>query len=320
MRVPSIELMQQWVLSKRDSHISQDKLRLIRSLEQGYLGEVAVDACYSYRWSDRLLYLTDLYLNFNGSCQIDAIGIGAGIIVVFEIKNYSGRYEYRNGQFYLNGREFSHNSLAQLTRSVNIVQNIFRSMNISVKVIGKIILANSSGEFFCDSDEISKKFLPINQLKTFWSYIYQKEAGQPIGKKEYITSIIKNYSNEDRYIPNDIPFSELKLGPICPKCYETNLISKRFHVVCSTCHFKEEKSTAMHRLTCELGVLKPNSPIIPKNIHQLSNGFFTKNACSKYLNDFLTKSINSSKKNTTYQNPKMLYRYYYPYYLANQQL
>ena len=67
-------------------------------------------------------------------------------VYLFEIKNYTGQFEFRKNQCLINGKKVGHNAIAQAQKvSVNI-KSILNDTSLSVNVQGAAIFIGSHNE------------------------------------------------------------------------------------------------------------------------------------------------------------------------------
>src|SRR5699024_4895431 len=113
----SLEVLQE--LEKRKAlfeELENERLRL----ETGSQGEQKVLSYLQQFGSEHWQLLSNLWLDHFGKFECDLLLLTSAGIHPFEIKNYTGQFEFRKSQCLINGKKVGHNAIVQAQKvSVN---------------------------------------------------------------------------------------------------------------------------------------------------------------------------------------------------------
>ncbi|WP_411843677.1 nuclease-related domain-containing protein [Salinicoccus sp. HZC-1] len=82
---------------ERRAELSKKESLDLGRYRSGYAGEKEYDTVFDETGHDHLYIFRDIWLRIdNGNIQFDALIVADNIMIVNEIKNYSGNYSYEN--------------------------------------------------------------------------------------------------------------------------------------------------------------------------------------------------------------------------------
>ncbi|WP_323703731.1 nuclease-related domain-containing protein [Mammaliicoccus sp. Dog046] len=178
-------------------------------------------------------------LQMKNSYQFDFIVVTDQCIYQFEIKNYSGNYEYRNGNLITQNDLVIKYPFAQLDRNEHFLRQVLKSLNIHHKVKSYVVFTN---DYFRMTGDTDTSFMIF---PTQLNYLKQLLLNSTYEQTHSLTTSLKNLNqpfNHDYYIRPNYQFENVKPGIRCTHCLniiEYELEYKKKEV---TCHFCKEKS------------------------------------------------------------------------------
>lgn len=222
------------------------------------------------------LVLNDLVLTHRDTIfQIDSLLITTDAVYLYEVKNYTGSYFYREESFFTESGYKILNPLRQIDRSVTFLHNVMLSLGYRLPIQPLIVFINP--EFNLYSPLPNKLFLFSNQLPKYLHTLSNQNLSitdkqLELGKK------LKELHNET-YRPDKLPiysFDQLKKGILCPVCFSTSYRDTRQTYFCAACSHKETITSAIERSILEFRLLFPNSPITTNRIYHWCGAIYSK--------------------------------------------
>ena len=95
-------------------------------LEAGYAGEELVYDYFKKYGEKHWTIMRNVWLDYYGEYEIDLLVITNSRIYTFEIKHFSGVYEFKNNQCIRNGQQIGHNAISQAHKSFINTKNLFK--------------------------------------------------------------------------------------------------------------------------------------------------------------------------------------------------
>lgn len=222
------------------------------------------------------LVLNDLVLTHRDTIfQIDSLLITTDAVYLYEVKNYTGSYFYREESFFTESGYKILNPLRQIDRSVTFLHNVMLSLGYRLPIQPLIVFINP--EFNLYSPLPNNLFLFSNQLPKYLHTLSNQNLSitdkqLELGKK------LKELHNET-YRPDKLPiysFDQLKKGILCPVCFSTSYRNTRQTYFCAACSHKETITSAIERSILEFRLLFPNSPITTNRIYHWCGAIYSK--------------------------------------------
>lgn len=222
------------------------------------------------------LVLNDLVLTHRDTIfQIDSLLITTDAVYLYEVKNYTGSYFYREESFFTESGYKILNPLRQIDRSVTFLHNVMLSLGYRLPIQPLIVFINP--EFHLYSPLPNNLFLFSNQLPKYLRTLSNQNLSitdkqLELGKK------LKELHNET-YRPDKLPiysFDQLKKGILCPVCFSTSYRDTRQTYFCAACSHKETITSAIERSILEFRLLFPNSPITTNRIYHWCGAIYSK--------------------------------------------
>jgi hypothetical protein len=292
-------------LNKRQT-LNQALTDELYRLERGVLGEQAILQMIEEFGSSHWQVLPNVWLDYYGPFECDLILLTSAGVHPFEIKNYSGRYEYRESQWLMNDERIGHNAISQGQKAANNLQNILQKNSFYEEVYGGIIFA---GEH-CDVkiyDQI--KDFEVLMLNQFRNHLYEIKIQEnnhrgSLLDVEQFTRVIEKYEVANPFKSNIISESvkqKCQKGILCSQCGSFDLVINKNLVACS-CGTRELTENAIVRTICEYGVINFDKDLTTTELYLFLNKQFSKVTLRKYLKKHFTSK--GRFKSTKFINKK----------------
>lgn len=244
---------------------TKSQKRLTRLLA-GKVGEEEVVRILKKHLPKGWLILRNVWLEIEGNrTEIDILIIGPKCWWVLEVKNYEGKFEYRDQLCYLNQKQFP-DQIAAYRNRMRIVKNIIQKAPRYVPaVFGSMVFINESCQAVCDD---LPDFQLIMRHQLVWhinEIIEQHQKLTHYMKIEDSLALLQNYLIDNPFQPPQLSaevYEKLNKGFCCPTCNKIDSSVGHRHVTCNHCQHRTTKTEAVLRAACELGVLYYRDPSI----------------------------------------------------------
>lgn len=261
-----IELVYMEILNERCVLIGPDKWVLVNG-RNGYIGEVHFEEIALEVLPDGMILMTDLTFEKKyGETQIDAVIISETAVHMFELKNLSGQYEYRDGVWRTKGWKLKRDFFTQMKRAGEILEGVLNEMKIRAEIEPKLVLINEEDTVGIFDERVEGQYLKRWQVK---EYIRQLDRDAGWGTSWIPEEVVKRLKEKttDREVPKkrpvDVDVKGVYRGILCCGCggYEVDVGRERYHVVCEHCGYRESKEKAVLRTICDLAILDYDEPL-----------------------------------------------------------
>lgn len=297
-RKKSAELLYYEALNAR-SVLSNDERKKYDYLKKGYVGECEYDQILDNVGHENLFVYRDIYLKINDVItQYDTLLINDDGVVVNEVKNYSGDYLYKTGNWYKSNYQLSEDPIIQVKRAANKIIKISKPNTQSINVNNKVVFVND--DFFLESDD-DRIWNQICVRSNLRRYLRSMKRGQLGKKSSFHVENINNYIVEEPYFKSEINFERLKLGLYCSQCGSFNLDKKRFHFKCNKCGYLESSENYLLRTMSEFKFLFYKQPMTKSALMKLVDNQISSSVMEKGLKKFCAIKGMSVKSNYTFK-------------------
>ncbi len=263
---------------------------------KGYKGEVEFDS-YLEKVQFDCLILNDLLLKEQGKMvQIDSLVLVGDTIYLYEVKNYSGNYDYKDDALHAQSGFVVTDPLTQIHNSQPFLYNLVRKLGYRMEIRSQVVFINS--DFYLYQLTRDKPFLFANQLTHHFDCIGKKQSFIKETPKRLASQLCDLHIAN--YRPPNLPkynFDTLKKGIFCPKCCSFEHIDTRNNRLCSSCGQKETIAKAIKRSAEEFHLLFPEVSVTKHLIHEWCGGKYNKQRIQRVLS---SKYISSHGK---YKSP-----------------
>lgn len=265
----------------RSTLTKSEKSKLLRE-EAGYKGEVLFDQAVDVIiGKQQLTHIKDFLFEYEGGreCQIDNIVIAGDGVFIFEIKYFNfdltidntGNWKFEDGQ------TMSKSPIAQVLEQKNILQTLFKDINIPLPI----------GEFavFMNPNQMIYGLYPGENV--LLSFQLDKKLPQILQRNTYDFSEIKRMIETRRksvskyYQVYNFDVSAMKPGIICDTCFTfiDKISSHKFF--CSSCKKNLCSDDVVGMIFTELKAYNPDFKLNSEKISKLSGGLVTSTTVRK---------------------------------------
>lgn len=272
---------------------------------KGYEGEVQFDDCLEKSPCNWLI-LNDLRLKENGTMvQLDALILTDDTIYLYEIKNYSGSYEYKEDALHARSDFVIVNPLTQVHRSQPFLYNLIRKLGYKLEVVPQVVFIHP--DFYLYHLPRDKPFLFLNQLSRHFEKLAEQHPSATVTTKQLAKRLCELHVSD--YRPLDLPeyeYTSLKKGVLCPVCFSFEHDNMRETRICKGCGHKESIAKAIIRSTEEFHLLFPDLKVTKNHIHDWCGKIYTEQRVQRALSGHFLS--HSSRRFTYYavDNPLLV--------------
>ncbi|WP_414055863.1 nuclease-related domain-containing protein [Macrococcus equi] len=236
---------QKYLLDAED-RVTLDDLDMmnLKRLHQGYSGELVFYEMI--KDFEGCIVLWDISLETPGRAQFDFIVITDERIYHFDVKNFSGKYTYKDGNFISEKQYVSSDVLSRLNRGHKVMQQFLAQVNVDFPFHSRVVFINET--FQLKGFEASDSVIFADDLYKICDYL---------GSKKVITQEMidlaqdiiyhhkpKNYFERIHYYS----IEEMQKGVRCPKCRRIGMQQrKRMRYMLCPCGYKESNMDIVHR-------------------------------------------------------------------------
>lgn len=265
---------------------------------KGYEGEVQFDT-YLEKLQFKCVILNDLLLKDRCKMvQIDSLILMGDAIYLYEVKNYSGSYDYKDDAFRAQSDFVITDPLAQIRNSQPLVYNLVRKLGYRMEIKSQVAFMNPN--FHLYQLPRDKPFLFANQLPRYFVNMEKKQAFTKEANKRLANQLSELHITN--YRPSDLPkynFDSLKKGAYCSKCFSFEHTDTRNNRFCSSCGHKETISEVIKRSAEECYLLFPEINITKRLIYEWCGGIYNEQRIQRVLrNNYIS---HGSCKSTYYE-------------------
>lgn len=303
------ELDFQRITVQREITTSKDVLDTLRRLESGTSGEdLFVQKLEEFGKPDWTI-IRNLRLKDYSTFEVDVVLITRNCVYIFEVKNYTGHFEFNQGDSYFNGMELNSNIVQQTRNALVNMRNICGKFFREITVQGALVFIGENNQVSIQSDTGDVQILKLTDLYAFIKNIIAEEHSFtfPQFHSEKLIAHLETFETENNYLPvplTDEEVARARSGIYCARCLSYAVEITKNYVICS-CGLHEPREEAMIRTICEYGVLTHNRDFSTGKILKLiGNGtseIFTRNILNKYF----PRKLNG--RYTNYKNMKLPY-------------
>ncbi|WP_051258348.1 nuclease-related domain-containing protein [Atopococcus tabaci] len=233
----------------------------------GHKGESVFDE-YMAPYFKHDVVLNGLNLkNGNAEFQTDTVVVTAKRVLLYEVKNYSGAYHYRDGSFYSESGYRMRNPLGQADRADSLLYNLMLNRGYQLTTAFYVVFINPN--FSIEKLPPNPALLFPNQLHSHFRSVATPHNDQKHQQLHLAQEILKLHN--DDYRPHNLPdyrFDELKKGIFCPKCFSTRHTDTRKMRTCLKCGHIETITHSIQRSSKEFSLLFPDVPLTTNLIYE----------------------------------------------------
>lgn len=270
-----------------------------RSLEwyrSGYAGEQEYDAVLDEVGHGAMYVFRDIWLGIQDSkVQLDSLIVADNIMIVNEIKNYSGNYSYENGIWKVGNHQISEDPVSQVSTAANKLLRMRYDIDTRFEVHKEIMFVNPYFIFGPTDYKNAGMFIMRNRLKQYFRSLGNNTVGRSakILAEEIAGRIIKN--------PHPVPETDagrVRSGVNCYKCSSFDILKKRFCAECRSCGYVEPFERLVVRAVIEFSILFPDEAVTRRRIFEFLGGEVNYKKIQRHMKRYLL--LEGSGKNAYY--------------------
>ena len=249
---------------------------------KGYNGELQFDN-YLEKLQFDCLVINDLLLTERGKMvQIDALILMGDTIYLYEVKNYSGSYDYKEDGLYAQSDFVITDPLTQIHNSQPLLYNLVRKLGHKMEIRSQVVFIDPN--FYLYQLPRDKPFLFAHQLSRYFDYMKKKQTSIKQTNTRLATQLsdlhITNY--RPSFLP-EYDFSTIKKGTFCPKCFSFEYKNTRNNRLCSSCGHRETITEAIKRSSEEFHRLFPELKVTKHLIYEWCGGMYSEQRIQRVL-------------------------------------
>ncbi|WP_342388699.1 nuclease-related domain-containing protein [Salinicoccus bachuensis] len=249
---------------ERRAELEEGEKRRLKMLRQGFEGEQTYDRLWDEVGHEQLLIFRDLWLKVeNATLQIDALIVGEDRLIVNEIKNYSGMYQYGNGSWSVNGFQISEDPLAQASRTAGKLIRLKYGGSHPFDVDRKVAFVNPNFNLTIDSDENEKHIVTRSMMKYYMRDIARRHAGPNAAA---LSNTIRNFIIDDPMATPEVEAGRIRTGLYCGRCGSYKLTLDRYRSHCGSCGHQETIEYQIVKAIVDYALLFPEQPIEKRSV------------------------------------------------------
>lgn len=249
-----------YCLQGRMNFSQDDKLTLYRE-KQGYEGEKRLAKLLQKNLANDYIALYGLLLENQGTVfQIDCLLIFQQQLVMIEVKNFIGEYEFRENQLYsINKNKYFKHPLQQLQRSDSNLRELLSSkLKVNLPLTSYVGYVNQ--EFTLFTEKTPTIILPT-QLTTFIKKLNNHSRKLNSNHQNLARKIESLHIDESPFIRlPEYSYSAIRKGVLCRDC-RSKMSGNWRNLICTNCSKVESTDSGVLRSVIEFHTLFPDTRI-----------------------------------------------------------
>lgn len=270
-------------LEKRMVLSEEERLHLL-NMQKGLEGELLFDTLLEEFSNVDALVLNDLLFTEKGSTfQVDSLILTNAKILLFEVKNYTGNFQFNSNHFLtVSGKEIV-NPLNKLDETSIKMRHMLNKWNSNLKLDSVLIFVNAA--FTLYNAPIDSPIIFPTQIREHFSQMNQSTL--PLSKKHHdlADKMLKEHQNESafqRKFPN-YTYDSLTKGLWCTECSSPALVITQRTCSCKTCGYKTSVEGTILRQIEDFKLLFPDLKVTTAVMYNWLNSMIPMTRIQKIL-------------------------------------
>ncbi|WP_421385416.1 nuclease-related domain-containing protein [Bacillus salacetis] len=264
-------------------NFTEDEESYYQYKEKGYEGEVTFD-----KWAEPLkdmIFLNDINLNTNNNhFQNDSLGISAGTLHIFEVKNFAGDYTIdKEGKWHSPKGNIVKNPHLQLEKAETLMNQLVKNMGWRINVEPHLVFVHP--EFHLYNVPAHLPIIYPTQLVRFREKLLERCSKPTRSEVQLGDRLLSLLIEEMPYtsVP-DYTYDRLRKGIVCKGC---GVFYGSFHKTfqCGFCGGRESCSEAVIRSINEFKMLFSDNKVTTARIHDWCNVVKDERTIRRVLNE-----------------------------------
>jgi len=271
-------------------------------LKKGFEGEQILLKYLKDYGESHWKVLRNVWLNYYGEFECDLILLTQAGVYQFEVKNYFGRFEYKDNQCLYNGQARGGNPIAQAQKATTNLKNILNELKRPPKVYGTLAFVGANNKVRIYDDVADIKVVALDDLiEHIWDIARDERnhLDYPLDS-DVILDKIGEYEGNNSFVPEELPGKttpNIRKGIRCSRCHNFNLDTSKGYIKCP-CGMHESREEVIVRTICEYGVIYNQKELTTTELTDFFGGDIPYRTIYRYLNKHFEKL--GSFKNTEY--------------------
>lgn len=244
-------LYQKWLLTIEDRYnIDSSHYNALQQYKSGIEGETQF---YELVRAFEIPMIWDITLNLKGEAQYDFIFVVEKQIIHFDVKNYTGHYHYKNGNF-ISQKGYVHQGLiSQLERAHQKLDQFIQRHQLKYKVKSMMLFINDT--FILNGGHHDQRIIlppKINHVVPYLSRLSSTEEDLRVA--ELLLQCHQPSMHKD--VPT-LDYTTITKGVRCKQCGGIGLFkSETQRTMTCICGNKIRKSEYIHQAMADISILK----------------------------------------------------------------
>lgn len=303
-----LELLRE--LDKRKAlHFQEELQEELLRLEKGLAGEELVHTYLKKYGKKDWVVLRNIWLQYYGSFEIDLLLLTRAGIYVFEVKNYTGKYEFSNNQCLINGKIVGNNAVHQAQKALVNLRGILSSYSNFNRLHLTGLLA-FVGEHHCVKLHDEPRDIEVVMRNTLRARIWEilEEERNYQGRSVNVQACKQFFEKIQQTNPlklndlSEVTLSSIQPGVCCSRCGNFNVVFKNKRLTCS-CGMYEPREETIIRTICEYGVINYEKDLTTRELVDFFDGDVSRTCILGCLKKHFNKI--GHNKSTKYINQRL---------------
>lgn len=286
-RKKSKELNFYEVLERRTA-LGEGERKMLKILRQGFEGEQSYDRLWDEVGHDHLLIFRDIWMKVeNATLQIDALIVHGDRLIVNEIKNYSGMYQYADGSWSVNSFQISEDPVAQVSRTAGklIRLKYGGGHGHPFEVDRKVAFVNPNFNLTTDTEESKNHIITRPMLKYYMRDVARRRSGADASA---LSDTIRSCIIEDPMALPEVDAARIRTGLYCGRCGSFKLMLDRYRSHCTSCGHQETIEYQTVQSIIDFATLFSEENLSKKGVRWITGAEVSDRRIERYLNKYCT--------------------------------
>lgn len=308
------------VIDRRGLTIFSEEKKLCKSLQAGVIGERKLLQYLVTFGSSHWVVLKNLWLKDFKKFECDLLLITKHCIYIFEVKNYQGKFSYKDGKCFFNEVESPLNPLEQVRANAISIRNYLKRHGINLPVKAAVVFTGQDNEVHIHSEIDDIEVVPSSHLRNFIQRLVVEENQSPFHNwsPERLIEVFEKIEILNPFLPEPLAreqMREIKGGIYCANCLSFEVTKTKAAITCA-CGLKESLEEAVIRTVCDYSILQYGRSLSRQEL----SAFFDGQVSVSYLRNVLTRHFDTERisRNTVYHIPPHNYEENRKNYSINQ--
>lgn len=255
--------------------LSFENQRRYENQRRGFEGEQYFDHFMNHA-KQRGLVISDLFLSSQETnYQMDAVLILRNLVVIYEVKNFSGEYTYNKGMLFSKSGHSIQSPVGQVERKKSYLHNWLLRNNYPHSIESYVVFINP--DFYIYNLPSTDSMLFVGQLERHFNELAQRTSTILAQDKKLAQTLVQHHN--ENYRPDNLPsyeFQDLRKGVLCKNCFSFECENTRQTRICKVCGYKEKIADAIYRTVLEFQLLFPKIPVTVQTVFDWCGGVYSK--------------------------------------------